>query len=64
MKTADTTHGFIQFNDGMKTYEIDYDKVNSIDDLKTILKALSFTFRSANIDDFKDIKHLLIEKLK
>ena len=62
MKTEDTTNSFIQFNDGMKTYEIDYEKVNSIEDLKTILKGLRFTFRSANIEDFKDIKHLIKEK--
>lgn len=46
----------------MKSYEIDFDKVNSLDDVKEILKYLSFTFKSANIDDFKDVKHLLKEK--
>jgi len=44
------------------TYEIDFEKVNSIEDIKNILKALSFNFTFG--DDWKEkspINYLLKE---
>lgn len=46
-----------------KTYEIDSDKVNSIEDIKLIIKAFGFpfTFKEGRDEKYESIKHLLKE---
>lgn len=40
------------------TYEIDFDKVKTVDDVNTILKAISFQFLNSHTA-FDEFKHLL-----
>jgi hypothetical protein len=44
-----------------KMYEVDWEKVKTLQDIKSILQAIEFTF-TGYLPGLKDIQHLLREK--
>ena len=49
------------FQDVFKTYEIDFDKVNDLNDVIRILKAMKITFNAFNRGEYDDVLDLLKE---
>ncbi len=41
-----------------ESYQIDFDKINTIEDIKTLFKGLNITF-TKDLQNFEDIKHLV-----
>ncbi len=51
----------LPFTKGITTYEIDWDKIQSLHDLKLILQKIDFTFHGDPYN-FREVQHLLREK--
>jgi hypothetical protein len=41
-----------------ESYQIDFDKVNTLEDIKSLIKGLNITF-TKDLQNFEDIKHLV-----
>jgi hypothetical protein len=41
-----------------ESYQIDFDKINTIEDIKVLFKGLNITF-TKGLQNFEDIKHLV-----
>jgi hypothetical protein len=51
----------LPFTKGTTMYEIDWDKIQSVHDLKLILQSLDLSF-TKHIYNFREMQHLLREK--
>lgn len=59
INTSATSTGTLKLDfANFKYYEIDFDKVNSLEDIKALLKASRLCF-SKQAEGFNDVKHLL-----
>jgi hypothetical protein len=48
-------------NINLSSYEIDFDKVNDLNDVIRILKAMKITFNASSEGEYDEIMHLLKE---
>ncbi len=49
-----------EFKEG-KQFKVDIEKIETIEDVKTILRFMDLHFTPQNKEDYEDIKHLLKE---
>ena len=43
----------------MRTYKVNFDKVETLEDLKSIFKLMPIAFEAESEEDIEDIKHLV-----